>query len=151
MGRVKIEKIFKLNNDDGYYQNEASLFTSPIRSCDYPFTKKEKFLIFAYIDSDTGFLYSERCLATKELNLVTEEDIKLLEKLSSQFKNDLKSKNTVDPAAYDLLDIPDRTINKLKGELSRSKIENKNLKIAAGSISAVTFILVILILKRKRR
>lgn len=155
ISNVKIEKVFKSENYDGFYVDQATLFTSQIRSCDYPFNKKGRYLIFGYIDSDTGFIYSEHCLATKEISFVTQEDFKLLETLNADFTQELKVKNAKPQELIELLDelnTPNRKINTLDRELSISQSENRNLKIVIIVISMV-FILVFifLILKRKKK
>lgn len=153
ISNVKIEKVFKSENYDGFYVDQATLFTSQIRSCDYPFNKG-RYLIFGYIDSDTGFIYSEHCLATKEISFVTQEDFKLLEKLNADFTQELKVKNTKPQELIELLEernTPNRKINTLDRELSILQSENRNLKILIIGISIV-FILVFVffILKKKK-
>lgn len=111
---VKIEKVFKSENYDGFYVDQATLFTSQIRSCDYPFIEKGRYLIFGYIDSDTEFIYSEHCLATKEMSSVNQEDFKLLEKLNADFTQELKVKNAKPQELIELLDEPNTPNHKIK-------------------------------------
>lgn len=116
---VKIEKVFKSNEFDGFYQNEASLFSSQIGSCDYQFNKKGKYLIFGYVDSDTGMIYSNLCFATAELDFSTSNDLKRLDKLSENFKQELKIKNNQQIIIKSLIEeSPDRVINDLKLQIN---------------------------------
>lgn len=147
---VKIEKVFKSNNYDGFYVDQATLFTSQIRSCDYLFNEKGKYLIFGYFDSDLGFIYSERCLATKKINSTDQDDLKLLEKMSADFKQE--SKKTENQNLIEILEdsgTPNREINTLKRELISAQTDNKNLKIIILIIS-IALILLLLILTKKK-
>lgn len=149
---VKIEKIFKSDNYTGFYQNEATLFSSQLRSCDYPFNKEGKYLIFGYIDSDTGFIYSERCFATADLSLFTSKDLTLLEKLHEKFEQELKAENNKPAKVESLIeDSPNRIINNLKLEINTLQFENKNLKSIIFATSILLILLsVVLIIKRRK-
>ncbi len=150
ISRVKIEKIFKSEQFDGFYQNQATLFSSQIASCDYQFNKNGKYLIFGHIDSDTGFIFSHICLATKPLDQTSSDDLKQLEQLAEKFKQELKAKDnqsiTVKPY---IEDSPDRMINDLKLKIVLLESENKKLEgftLFFGIAFIVTF--VILMIKR---
>lgn len=149
---VKIEKIFKSDQFDGFYTDQATLFSSQIRSCDYPFNKTGKYLIFGYIDSDTGFVYSNICFATKELNLISSSDLKQLNQLSENFKQELKTKNSQPIVVKSLIeDSPDRIINDLKLKISTLESENSRLNIVTFVISGLFILsLIISVIKRKR-
>src|SRR6218665_1532316 len=41
LSKVKIEKIYKLKNYDGFYKSNATLFGSSLRSCDLYLMRKE--------------------------------------------------------------------------------------------------------------
>lgn len=62
LSKVQLEKVYKGTNYDGFYTDRATLFGSQLHSCDFIFDKKERYLIFAFYEPDTGFLFSERCL-----------------------------------------------------------------------------------------
>lgn len=145
---VKIEKVFKYDAFDGFYKDEATLFSSQMRSCDYPFNTKGKYLIFGYTDSDTGFIYSSICFSTAELSLFSSDELKLLDKLSENFKQKSEIKNNEPVIIKSLIeDSPDRIINDLKLKINTLESENKNLKtiiLFLGSIFLLTLILVII-------
>lgn len=158
LSSVKIEKIYKSNYYDGFYQNNATLYGSPLRSCDILFTQKDKYLVFAYYDDDTGFLYSDNCLYTKKLNEISENELKILNNLSEKFYAELKNQNTKEltPEQLENLDIlveepiPTRKINQLNKEINEIKSENKNLKIAIGILSFLCLILGVLIIRKRK-
>lgn len=148
---VKIEKVFKYDVFDGFYQNEATLFSSQIRSCDYPFNTKGRYLIFGYIDSDTGFIYSDICFSTAELDFFDSNDLKQLDKLSENFKQELKIKNNEPVIIKSLIeDSPDRIMNDLKLQINLLESKNKNLKLIV-SILGIAFILTLIFLMIKRK
>lgn len=135
---VKTEKVFKYEAFDGFYKDEATLFSSQIRSCDYPFNTKGRYLIFGYIDSDTGFIYSNMCFSTAELDFFNSNDLKLLDTLSANFKQELKIKNSEPIIIKTLIeDSPDRIINDLKLEINILESKNKKLKFIVFIISVV--------------
>ncbi len=158
LSNVKIEKIYKSNYYDGYYQNEATLYGSPLRSCDILFSEKGKYLVFAYYDEDTGFLYSDNCFYTKKLTEISDNEIKTLDNLSRKFYAELKIQNSKELTAEELenLDIllepviPTRKINKLKKEIVAIETENKNLKIALWILSFLTLLLGIFVIWKRK-
>ena len=158
LSSVQIAKIYKSNYYDGYYQNDATLYGSPLRSCDILFTQKGKYLIFAYYDEDTGFLYSDNCWYTKKVNEISENELKNLDNFSKKFYAELKSQNAKDltPEELENLDIliepqmPTRKINKLNKEIHQIKTENKNLKIAFGILSFLCLILAIFVVRKRK-
>lgn len=148
---VKIEKVFKYDAFDGFYRDEATLFSSQLRSCDYPFNTKGKYLIFGYIDSDIGFIYSDICFSTAELDFFNSNDLKQLDKLSENFKQELKIKNSEPVIIKSLIeDSPDRIINDLKLQINLLESKNKNLKLIV-SILGIAFFSVIILLMIKRK
>jgi hypothetical protein len=148
---IKIEKVFKYDAFDGFYRDEATLFSSQLRSCDYPFNTKGKYLIFGYIDSDTGFIYSDICFSTAELDFFNSNDLKQLDKLSENFKQELKIKNSEPVIIKSLIeDSPDRIINDLKLQINLLESKNKNLKLIV-SILGIAFFSVIILLMIKRK
>jgi len=148
---VKIEKVFKYDAFDGFYKDEATLFSSQIRSCDYLFKTKGKYLIFGYIDSDTGFIYSDICFSTAKLDFFNSNDLKQLDKLSENFKQKLKIKNSEPVIIKSLIeDSPDRIINDLKLQINLLESKNKNLKLLI-SIFGIAFLLVIILFMIKRK
>lgn len=148
---VKIEKVFKYDAFDGFYRDEATLFSSQLRSCDYPFNTKGKYLIFGYIDSDTGFIYSDICFSTAELDFFNSNDLKQLDKLSENFKQELKIKNSEPVIIKSLIeDSQDRIINDLKLQINLLESKNKNLKLIV-SILGIAFFSVIILLMIKRK
>ena len=158
LSSVKIEKIYKSNYYDGFYKSDATLYGSSLRSCDILFTQKGKYLIFAYYDEDTGFLYSDNCFYTKKLNEISENELKVLDNFSQKFYTELKIQNAKEltPEKLENLDIfielptPTRKINKLNKEINEIKSENKNLKITLGFLSFLCLILGVFIIKIKK-
>ncbi|MGE8554766.1 MAG: hypothetical protein ACN6OB_12670 [Chryseobacterium jejuense] len=66
LSKIKIDKVYKADLFDDFYNENATLFHSPIQSCHVPFMEKGKYLIFAYIDKSTGLLYSDQCFVQKK-------------------------------------------------------------------------------------
>lgn len=156
LSKVKISKVYKPDLYENFYNENATLFHSQLRSCDVLFSEKGKYLIFAYISKDTGFLYSEHCLVHKRLDQVTQEELKELQKLSSDYLTQLKApKIPTTTVAVDLIDedmnVSENLIGKHLKEISDIHNENKNLKIiAAASLITVLILLIIVLLLRKR-
>lgn len=159
LSKVKIDKIYKSSNYDEFYKSNATIFASEIRSCDIIFDKKGQYLIFAYYEPDTGFLYSEQCLFTKAMKLVTNDDLKLLDKLSEYHLKELKIKNAkpidvenIELIINDFSNQPNRKIKKLENENEQLKTNNKVYRIGIVIISTIllliTAILVIFKIKR---
>ena len=73
LSNVRIGKIYKLDYYDGLYleNTSATIFSSQLRSCDLFFDQNKEYLIFGYIEPDTGFIYSEYCFKTKPISEVT--------------------------------------------------------------------------------
>lgn len=158
LSNVKIEKIFKSNSYERFYQDDATLFGSPLRSCDILFTEKGQYLVFAYYDEDTGFLYSDNCFYTKKLTEISETELKALDDLSKNLYAELKIQNEKELKAEELeiieIDdepmVPTRRINTLNREIYDIKSENKTLKITIGILSFLTLVLgLYIVIKRK--
>jgi hypothetical protein len=157
LSKVKISKVYKPDVYENFYNENATLFHSQLRSCDILFSEKGKYLIFAYISKDTGFLYSDRCLVQKRLDQVTDEELKELQKLSNDYQAQLKTPNTTNTPtiADDLIDedfnVSENMIGKHLKELADIRNENKNLKISAffSIIVILIFLIMILILRRR--
>lgn len=148
LSRVRIDKVYKYEYNDQFYKDFATLFASPIRSCDVPFTEKGKFLIFAYFEEDTGFLYSEHCLLQKRADQLSPEDLKELETLSTKYKN--ATKNSEISANENPMDViieepapSNRKINDLKTEISDLDQQNDRYKII---IYVATFAIAMLLI-----
>ena len=145
---IKIEKVFKSGEFSGFYQDEATLLSSQIQSCDYMFNRKGKFLIFGYIDSDTGFIYSDICFSTAELDIFSSDELKQLDKLSENFKRESEIKNNESEYVKEkslIEDSPDHIINDLNLKINILESENKNLKIIILLLGSI-FLLVIILL-----
>ncbi|TXF78976.1 hypothetical protein [Chryseobacterium sp.] len=159
LSSIKIEKTYKSNYYEGFYQDNATLFGSPLRSCDILFTEKGKYLIFAYYDEDTGFLYSDNCFYTKKLKEITPAELIFVDKLSNNFKEEARIQNlknlSADYSEDIIMDLttPSRRINKLKKEISEIEDERRNLKIIAGILVTLTIlsVSVLIISWRKRK
>lgn len=148
LSRVRIDKVYKYEYNNQFYKDFATLFASPIRSCDVTFTEKGKFLVFAYFEEDTGFLYSEHCLLQKRADQLSPEDLKELEALSTEYKNTLRnSEISVNENPMDvIIDEPtpsNRKINDLKTEISDLSQQNDRYKII---IYVATFAIAILLM-----
>lgn len=148
LSRVRIDKVYKYEYNDQFYKDFATLFASPIRSCDVPFTEKGKFLIFAYFEEDTGFLYSEHCLLQKRADQLSPEDLKELEALSTEYKNTLRNSEILaneNPMDV-IIDEPtpsNRKINDLKTKISDLDQQNDQYKII---IYVATFAIAMLLM-----
>lgn len=156
LSKVKISKVYKPDFYENFYNENATLFHSPFRSCDVLFSEKGKYLIFAYISKDTGFLYSDYCLVHKRLDQVTAEELKELQKLSNDYVTQLKApKMPTTTVTDDLIDedinVSENMIGKHLKELADIRSENKNLKITAFfSIIIILILLIITLIFRRR-
>ncbi|REC62831.1 hypothetical protein DRF65_08390 [Chryseobacterium pennae] len=156
LSKVKISKVYKPDFYNDFYNENATLFHSQLHSCDVLFSEKGKYLIFAYISKDTGYLYSDHCLVQKRLDQVTPEDLKELQILSNDYLTQLKTLKTNTPTVTDdLIDedinVSENMIGKHLKELSDIRSENKNLKMIAffSIIVILIFLIIILILRRR--
>lgn len=123
LSKVKIEKIYKDNSFAEFYKDKATIFASQLRSCDYIFDRKGKYLIFANYEPDTGFLYSSQCFYIKPFTEVSKDGWKLLNILSSNVRNSEPKKvdeENIDVIVDDLFNQPNRKIMNLQ-------LENKRL------------------------
>lgn len=138
LSKIQIGKIYKSEAYGEFYKKEAVLFSSPLRSCDLSYDKNTEYLIFGYIEPDTGLLYSELCTYTRPLKNVTKDELKILQNLEKEYLNQDESA-IVKPFIEDFeleANKPDIYIKKLKrkADLAESryvalKTENRNLKI----------------------
>lgn len=158
LSNVNIEKIYKSNYYEGFYQNDATLLGSPLRSCDILFTQKGKYLIFAYYNEDTGFLYSDNCFYTKRLSEISTGELRILERLSNKFNKELKVLNSNKLTAEELenLDktvestVSNRETNTLKKEIFEIGLENKNLKTITAVLSFLVLCLLVFIISKRK-
>jgi len=150
---VKIGKIYKSDNYDGFYKSNAKIYASQLRSCDIIFDEKGKYLIFAYNEPDTGFLFSQQCMNTKKLDLASKEDLKTLDILSHSCFEKLKIEN-LKPIDVDNIEIviddyfnqPNRQMIRLNNENEQLKIENKNYKTWILVISTISLFITVILL-----
>lgn len=103
VSKVQIKSLYKGNTDNNFYTEQATLFGSQVHSCDVIFDEKDEFVIFAYEEPDTGFLFSQKCLYSKKLSDISTDEIKTLESLSKQYKIDIKNSKISDSMDVDLL------------------------------------------------
>ena len=155
LSKVKIDKILKSDESDEYYTKDATIFGSPLHSCDVLFDQSGKFLIFAYYETDTGLLYSNQCFVRKKYSELTKDELKELEKLSSEYKDFLKVENSNSNKGEILIldeKTPNRKINELKKEIQQKENKNSNYKLI---IYGLTFLIILLItlftIKMKRK
>ncbi|MNK36389.1 Tissue inhibitor of metalloproteinase [compost metagenome] len=148
LSKVQIKKIYKGNNYDDFYTDQATLFGSQLRSCDLIFDEKGDYLIFAYYEPDTGFLFSEHCLYTKKLSDISPDEFKTLESLSQNYQQKLKpdslKNSTNDDFEFvvdDILNQPNRKINRLNNEIKALKEENSNQKLLTIIIGIISFLI----------
>lgn len=155
LSKVKITTIYKSNNYNDFYNQNATLFHSPINSCDVAFPEKGKYLIFAYIDENNGLLYSSHCFVQKRWDQLTAEELKELQKLSNEYQIQLKKQDTSTITIAELIEENFETNNQaiklLKKELSIVNIENERLRIIVYSLIAVIIIFSITILFLRRK
>ncbi len=150
---MKIEKIYKSNDYNGYYKSNATIYASQLRSCDIIFDEKGKYLIFAYYEPDTGFLFSQQCMNTKKFKLVSKKDLQTLDILSQSYFQKLKIENSK-PIDIDNIEIviddnfnqPNRKIIRLNKENEQLKIENKNYKTWILIISIISLLIIVFLL-----
>lgn len=145
LSKVKIEKIYKDNIFAEFYKDKATIFASQLRSCDYIFDKKGKYLIFANYEPDTGFLYSSQCFYIKPFIEVNTDEWGLLNKLSSNARNyEIKKvdEENIDVIIDDLFNQPNRKIMNLQLEIER--LDKDNTKYRLLIIAGTTILLLIL-------
>lgn len=135
LSKVQIKKIYKGNNYDDFYTDLATLFGSQLRTCDLIFNEKGDYLIFAYYEPDTGFLFSEQCLYTKKLSDISPDEFKTLEFLSQSYQQKLKldslknsNNDDFELVVDDIFNPPNRKIIRLNNEIKALKEENSNQK-----------------------
>lgn len=138
LSKIKVNTIYKPEAYGEFYKKDAVLFSSPLRSCDLSYDKNTEYLIFGYIEPDTGLLYSEFCTYTRPLKNVTKDELKILQDLGKEYVNqdeDVVLKPFIEDFELEP-NKPDIYIKKLKrkADLDESryealKIEHRNLKI----------------------
>lgn len=106
LSKVRINKIYKSDYYNEFYKETATLFASPLRSCDVPFTEKGRFLIFAYFEEDTGLLYSSHCLLQKRMDQLSPGELKELETLSRDYKRVPENSQITTGGLTELIDDP---------------------------------------------
>lgn len=154
LSKVKISKVYKPDFYENFYNENATLFHSQLQSCDVLFSEKGKYLVFAYIRKDTGFLYSDHCLVQKRLDQVTPQELKELQQLSHDYLTELKTPRPT-TVTVDLIDedinVTENMIGRHLKELSDIRSENKSLKMTAffSIIVVLIFLMIILLLRRK--
>ena len=58
VSKVQIKSLYKGDTYNNFYTEQATLFGSQVHSCDVIFDEKDEYLIFAYEEPHTGFLFS---------------------------------------------------------------------------------------------
>lgn len=138
LSKIQVSKIYKSEAYGEFYKKEAVLFSSPLRSCDLSYDKNTEYLIFGYIEPDTGLLYSELCTYTRPLKDVTKDELKILQDLEKEYL--IQDEYAVVKPFIENFELeinkPDIYIKKLKrkADLAESryetlKTENRNLTI----------------------
>ncbi len=155
ISKVKINKTYKSDSYDGFYTHNATLFGSPLHSCDVLFTQKGRYLIFAYDGKDTGFLYSDQCFIQKKLDELSPEELKELESLSSQYKKLSENSDTSNDSELTDLIVDDkqsdREIREQKREISTLHQQNNRYKIIIYiSIFVIVMFLIALSFMRRK-
>ena len=161
LSKVEIKHVYKGNNYDGFYTNQATVFGSQLRSCDLIFDENGDYLIFAYYEPDTGFLFSEHCLYTKKLSDISPAEIKTLVFLSQNYYQKLKLDSLINSTNDDVellfedpFNQPNRKINRLNNEIKALREESSNQKlliIIIGFISVLLLSTSIWLLFRNRK
>ncbi len=85
LSKIQVGKIYKSEAYGEFYKKEAVLFSSLLRSCDLFYEKNTEYLIFGYIEPDTGLLYSEFCTYTRPLKNVTKDELKIVQDLEKEY------------------------------------------------------------------
>lgn len=145
LSKVKIGKIYKDNDFAEFYKDQATIFASQLRSCDYIFDKKGKYLIFANYEPDTGFLHSSQCFYIKPFKDVSKDEWKLLNKLSSNVKNsELKKvdEENIDIIADDLFNQPNRKI--MNFQLENERLNKSNIRYIVFTVISTSLMMLIL-------
>ncbi|MEJ5050498.1 hypothetical protein WH221_11700 [Chryseobacterium culicis] len=156
LSKVKINKVYKSNDYGEFYQQTATLFGSPLHSCDVLFTQKGKYLIFAYEEKDTGFLLSDHCFVQKRLDELSSAELQELESLSSQYKklsenSDTSNNTELTDLIVDDFKQSDREIKEQKKEILTLNQQNNRYKtIIYISTFVIVMLLIALILLRRR-
>ena len=148
LSKVEIKHVYKGNNYDGFYTNQATVFGSQLRSCDLIFDENGDYLIFAYYEPDTGFLFSEHCLYTKKLSDISPAEIKTLVFLSQNYYQKLKldslknsTNDDVELLIEDPFNQPNRKINRLNNEIKALREESSNQKLLIIIIGFISVLL----------
>ncbi|UKB80317.1 hypothetical protein [Chryseobacterium sp. MEBOG07] len=157
LSKVKINKIYKSDYYDEFYAQSATLFGSPLHSCDVLFTEKGKYLIFAYDEKDTGLLYSSQCFIQKRLDQLSPKELKELESLSAEYKklaerSNASNHNKITDLVVDDFNQSDRKINEQKKEIATLIQQNSRYKIIIYiSTFVIIMLLIALIILRKKQ
>ncbi|MDM1554429.1 hypothetical protein PYS58_12630 [Chryseobacterium indologenes] len=154
LSKIKIDKVYKADHFDDFYNETATLFHSPLMSCHILFAEKGKYLVFAYIDKGTGLLYSEHCLLQKRFEDLSEQELKELQKLSNDYQVQLKTQDTPVKIVEILDEDPETAKNIIKKpdkDVSNTEKENKRLTvIVVSSAIIILILLIIIVLMRKK-
>ncbi|MDW9379938.1 hypothetical protein [Chryseobacterium sp. JV558] len=156
LSKVKINKLYKSNDFNEFYQHNATLFGSPLHSCDILFTQKGKYLIFAFAEQDTGLLYSDQCFIQKKLDELSPAELKELEFLSNRYKklsesSDLSNHVELTDLIVEDFNQSDRKVNEQKREISTLTQQNNRYKmIIYISVFVIIMLLIALILLRRK-
>ncbi len=147
LSKVQIEKIYKGNTYGCFYTNQATLFGSQLHSCDLIFDEKDQYLIFAFYEPDTGFLFSEQCLYTKKLADISADELQTLSFLSKNYHQQLKldslknsNSDDFDLVVDDLFNQPNRKINRLNNEIKALQEKNSNQRLLIMIIGIILLI-----------
>lgn len=157
LSNVRIGKIYKLDYYDGLYleNTSATIFSSQLRSCDLFFDQNKEYLIFGYIEPDTGFIYSEYCFKTKPISEVTQKDLELLEKLEKEHEIEVEKADQEDKVIFELNyegNVPNKQIERQKRDIDLLMHQNGLLKISLYSVLAILiFLIFIIFMKRKHK
>ncbi|MDR4893477.1 MULTISPECIES: hypothetical protein [unclassified Chryseobacterium] len=156
LSKVKINKVYKSNDYGEFYQQTATLFGSPLHSCNVLFTQKGKYLIFAYEEKDTGLLLSDHCFVQKRLDELSSAELQELESLSSQYKKLSENSDTSNHAELTDLIVDgsnqsDRKVNEQKKEISSLNQQNNKYKVIIYIATFVIIMLLIALILLRRR
>ena len=158
LSKVKMNRIYKSGNYNGFYTQTATLSASPINSCDVFFTEKGKYLIFAYDKENSDFLSSSLCFVQKRVDQLSQEELKELERLSTEYKNE--AEKAVIPDAQELIENfteeasqPNKNLNELTKEISFLRQQNDRYRIIIYTFSLliVLFLITLLIVWKRKK
>ncbi len=152
LSKARLVKSYKSPLDSSFFQTrEVTLLSSSLDTCDYPFSELGKHLIFGFFDSDSDFVYSSHCLSTKAFSQLSTSELATLSRLTTEYQNADQDRMHADENVVEIVDwSSSRKMNTLLLENKRLISENKILKYGLIFITALGFIALFLLMRKKQ-